>query len=171
MEDFNSIKSQIVKELNSKKLSDVLPSIIDFAQRTGSIALKQLCVNELYGYDANVELPEYRKIPVILYDKNGDEFRYIIRKTKRSEKIKRSVPPRKTKRSFFRSPHNAKRLRFLWGVCCLFFITFQTFKSNFTFSSPSSSNLVRSKLFSYMCTFPRFSVMFFSGRSICRAMR
>ena len=55
MEDFNSIKSQIVKELNSKKLSDVLPSIIDFAQRTGSIALKQLCVNELYGYDANVE--------------------------------------------------------------------------------------------------------------------
>jgi len=52
MEDFNSIKSQIVKELNSKKLSDVLPSIIDFAQRTGSIALKQLCVygaqNEAY---------------------------------------------------------------------------------------------------------------------------
>lgn len=76
MEDFNSIKSQIVKELNSKNLSDVLPSIIDFAQRTGSIALKQLCVNELYGYDANVELPEYRKIPVILYDKNGDKFRY-----------------------------------------------------------------------------------------------
>lgn len=76
MEDFNSIKSQIVKELNSKKLSDVLPSIIDFAQRTGSITLKQLCVNELYGYDANVELPEYRKIPVILYDKNGDKFRY-----------------------------------------------------------------------------------------------
>lgn len=76
MEDFNSIKSQIVKELNSKKLSDVLPSIINFAQRTGSIALKQLCVNELYGYDANVELPEYRKIPVILYDKNGDKFRY-----------------------------------------------------------------------------------------------
>ena len=28
----------------------------------------------------------------------------IIRKTKRSEKIKRSVPPRKTKRSFSRSP-------------------------------------------------------------------
>ena len=45
-------------------------------KETGRIALKQLCVNELYGYDANVELPEYRKIPVILYDKNGDEFRY-----------------------------------------------------------------------------------------------
>lgn len=96
----------------------------------------------------------------------------IIHKTKRSEKIKRSVMPRKTKRSFSKfPPHNAKRLRFLWGVCSLFFITFQTFKSNFTLSSPSSNNLVRSKLFSYICTFPRFSVIFFSGRSICRAMR
>lgn len=76
MTDFNSIKSQIVRELNSKKLSEVLPSIIDFAQRTGNIALKQLCINELYGYDADVELPEYRKIPVILYDKDGGNFRY-----------------------------------------------------------------------------------------------
>ncbi|WP_315322925.1 TIGR02391 family protein [Segatella oulorum] len=76
MKDFNSIKNQILKELNSKKLSDVLPSIIDFAQRAGNIMLKQLCVNELYGYDADVELPEYRKIPVILYDKDGGEFRY-----------------------------------------------------------------------------------------------
>lgn len=95
----------------------------------------------------------------------------IIRKTKRSEKIKRSVPPRKTKRSFFRFPTTQNTSDFSGAFCCLFFITFQTFKSNFTFSSPSSSNLVRSKLFSYMCTFPRFSVMFFSGRSICRAMR
>ncbi|WP_232726963.1 DUF6268 family outer membrane beta-barrel protein [Prevotella intermedia] len=43
----------------------------------------------------------------------------IIRKTKRSEKIKRSVLPCKTKCSFFRFPlHNVKRLRFLWGVSC-----------------------------------------------------
>lgn len=41
----------------------------------------------------------------------------IIRKTKCSEKIKRSVPLRKTKCSFFGfPPHNTKRLRFLWGV-------------------------------------------------------
>ena len=44
-------------------------------------------------------------------------FLFIIRKTKCSEKIKRSVPFRKTKCSFFGfPPHNAKRLRFLWGV-------------------------------------------------------
>ena len=43
----------------------------------------------------------------------------IIRKTKRSEKIKRSVLPCKTKCSFFRFPlHNVKRLRFLWGISC-----------------------------------------------------
>ena len=95
----------------------------------------------------------------------------IIRKTKRSEKIKRSVPPRKTKRSFFRFPTTQNTSDFSGAFCSLFFITFQTFKSNFTFSSPSSSNLVRSKLFSYMCTLPRFNVIFFSGRSICRAMR
>lgn len=42
MEDFNSIKSQIVKELNSKKLSDVLPSIIDFAQRNRKHSTKAI---------------------------------------------------------------------------------------------------------------------------------
>ncbi len=41
----------------------------------------------------------------------------IIRKTKCSEKIKRNVPLRKTKCSFFGfPPHNAKRLKSLWGV-------------------------------------------------------
>ena len=73
--DINSLKKQIVRELNSKKLSEVLPSIIDLAQRVGDMTLKQLCVNELYGYDANVEVPEYRKIPVIFYDKDGNEIR------------------------------------------------------------------------------------------------
>ena len=67
-------------------------------------------------------------------------------------------------------PTTKKRLRFLWGVF-LFSMLFQTFKSNFTFSSPSSSWRVRSWLFSYMCTLPRFSVMLFRGKSICRAMR
>ena len=67
-------------------------------------------------------------------------------------------------------PTTKKRLRFLWGVF-FFSMLFQTFKSNFTFSSPSSSWRVRSWLFSYMCTLPRFSVMLFRGKSICRAMR
>ena len=49
---------------------------------------------------------------------------YIIRKTKRSEKIKRSVISRKTKHSFFRfPPHNARRLRFLWGVSRFLYIS------------------------------------------------
>lgn len=33
---------------------------------------------------------------------------YIIRKTKRSKKVRRSVPTRKTKRSFFSSPSTRK---------------------------------------------------------------
>ena len=42
---------------------------------------------------------------------------YIIRKTKRSEKTKRSDVFRKTKCSFFDFPtRNLKRLRRLWGV-------------------------------------------------------
>ena len=45
------------------------------------------------------------------------QFDFIIRKTKCSEKLKRSVPLRKTKCSFFGfPPHTKKRLRFLWGV-------------------------------------------------------
>ena len=95
----------------------------------------------------------------------------IIRKTKCSEKIKRSVPPRKTKCSFFVfPPHNKKTPQTSLGRF-LFSILFQTFRSNLTFSSPSSSWRVRSMLFSYMCTLPRFSVIDFKGKSICRAIR
>ncbi|GEM_PF-5976960 len=46
-----------------------------------------------------------------------DFGKYIIRKTKRFEKTKRSDVFRKTKCSFFDFPtRNLKRLRRLWGV-------------------------------------------------------
>ena len=86
-------------------------------------------------------------------------------------KIYLSVRLAKRNVLFFRPPRNAKRPGFLLGVSCFFFIIFQTFKSNFTLSSPSSSSLVRSILFSYMWMFPRFKIMFFRGKSICRAIR
>lgn len=74
MANFDSIKNQIVNELNSERLSKVLHSIIVFAQNTGNITFKQLCINELYGYDEGVELPKYRMIPVIFYDKDGNKI-------------------------------------------------------------------------------------------------
>lgn len=75
MAEFKDIKNRIVSEFNSRKLCEVLPSIIDFAQRAGDMELKQLCVNELYGYAPNVELPKYRNIPVTFYDKKGNKIR------------------------------------------------------------------------------------------------
>lgn len=94
MANFDSIKNQIVNELNSERLSKVLPSIIVFAQNTGNTTFKQLCINELYGYDEGVELPKYRMIPVIFYDKDGNKItRYPnkSRKTKCDALIKRNV--------------------------------------------------------------------------------
>ena len=63
---------------------------------------KQALLSDFIG-----EAHGFRKISA--GTKDNTEFNhtvagFIIRKTKRSEKIKRSVPPRKTKRSFSRSP-------------------------------------------------------------------
>lgn len=55
---------------------------------------------------------------LIFFGVEADANDFIIRKTKRSEKIKRSVLSRKTKCSFLGSPQYKKRLRFLWGVSC-----------------------------------------------------
>ena len=64
----------------------------------------------------------------------------IIRKTKRSEKIKRRVSPRKTKRSFFRFPTTQNASGFSGAFCSLLSIHFRHSTESFTFSSPSSNN-------------------------------
>ena len=85
----------------------------------------------------------------------------------------------KTKRSalqnemfFFRVPSPQRKTpQISLGRFCFHSLYFQTFKSNLTFSSPASSWRVRSWLFSYMCTLPRFNVMLFKGKSICLAIK
>lgn len=68
------LKSKIVADINTKKLSIVLPDVIDFAEKTENSELKQLCIDELYGYEENTTLPEYRNIPVDFYDKFGEKI-------------------------------------------------------------------------------------------------
>lgn len=64
-----------------------------------------LLAQETTGRESEEFFSQYIK-PELLFSTAGVILliAFIIRKTKRSEKIKRSVPPRKTKRSFFRSP-------------------------------------------------------------------
>lgn len=68
------LKSKILADINTKKLSIVLPDVIDFAEKTENSELKQLCFDELYGYEENATLPEYRNIPVDFYDKFGKKI-------------------------------------------------------------------------------------------------
>lgn len=93
----------------------------------------------------------------------------IIRKTKRSEKIKRSVLPRKTKCSFFRfPPPNKKRLRFSWGVS--YFLSFYFRHSSQT---SHSHHLQAAALFapnySRICVRFRGSVLCFSVAGLSAA--
>ena len=74
MTRLKDFKSKIITDINNKNLSEVLPSVIDFAEETKNTELRQLCIDELYGYETNVELPEYRNIPVDFYDKYGDKI-------------------------------------------------------------------------------------------------
>ena len=74
MTKLNDFKSKVIADINNKNLSEVLPNVIDFAENTKNTKLRQLCIDELYGYEANVELPEYRNIPVDFYDKYGGKI-------------------------------------------------------------------------------------------------
>ena len=74
MTRLKDLKSKVISDINNRSLSEVLPSIIDFAEKTENTELRQLCIDELYGYETNAELPEYRNIPVDFYDKYGDKI-------------------------------------------------------------------------------------------------
>lgn len=74
MNRLKDFKSKIIADINIKNLSEVLPNVIDFAEKTENNNLKKLCLDELYGYDKNAEVPEYRIIPVDFYDKYGKKI-------------------------------------------------------------------------------------------------
>jgi uncharacterized protein (TIGR02391 family) len=67
-------KSRLIQEINSKNLSEVLPHIIDYSEAINHDALRELCVNELYGYEKDSEIPDYRYIPVDFYNRYGEKI-------------------------------------------------------------------------------------------------
>ena len=75
MNNLLELKEQIIKSINQERLSDVLPYVLEFSEKTGRESLRDLCIKELYGYQQIEPIPDYRKIPVTFFDASGEEIR------------------------------------------------------------------------------------------------
>ncbi|WP_010136330.1 TIGR02391 family protein [Ochrovirga pacifica] len=75
MKSIQELKTSIVQKINIQDLRITIPEILEYAERTKNNVLKKRCINELYGYSEEEELPDYRKIPVTFYNKSQKEIR------------------------------------------------------------------------------------------------